>query len=323
MTWNYLIGQYIDVHCSGRGLCPRTMKAYLEALEQFGEYSLANFEGKDPAQIQLVDILKYLTYLREVRRNGYSAVDRTTTIIRNFYRAIVAMGFILPADNPAQAMPKMKKPPRKLPVLLNHDEVRRLLSNPGTDTVLGIRDRAILAVLYGAGIRASECATMLDCDVDLKELTIQVTGKGGHKRAIPLNQTTARILHVYREHRGQVGEDEAFFLSCGGNGLSRGSIYDIVRRHARGAGINKKISPHKLRHTFATHLVKTGANLVEIRDLLGHRAISSTQIYLHVTCEELRKAASRHPMSQFEPLLEYYLPKKKLPIQHPPKTKTG
>jgi integrase/recombinase XerD len=215
-------------------------------------------------------------------------------------------------------MPKIKARPRKLPTVLVEEEVQSLLKCPPTDIVLGLRDRAILTLLYGTGIRASECATLKEENVDLRDHTIRVTGKGGHQRVIPLHAKVAEVLRDYREARDEVPPRSTFFRSRTGKGMSRGAIYERVRKYSRAARIPKPVSPHTLRHTFATHLVKAGENLVTIRDLLGHRSISSTQIYLHVTAEDLRTAAARHPVQRLAPTVEGLLGKVKLPLQYAP-----
>ena len=206
--------------------------------------------------------------------------------------------------------------------MLSAEEVQHLLASPPKDIVLGLRDRAILALLYGTGIRASECATLLEKDVDLAVGTIRVTGKGGHERSIPLNPKVAESLKAYRQARGNVPAKETFFRSRTGKAMSRGAIYERVRTHARRARIAKRVSPHTLRHTFATHLVRAGVGLVTIRDLLGHRLITSTQIYLHVTAEDLRSAAASHPIERLAPTVEFLLPNVKLPLQYAPRRRS-
>jgi site-specific recombinase XerD len=287
-------------------------------LEQFREYVRLRQADVEPGQITARHVLEYVNHLRHDRHNGDSAVGRQVTILKNFYRAIVAMGHLEPDANPLAHFPKMKAKPRKLPVVLSDEEIQNLLVVPPKDIILGLRDRALLALLYGTGIRASECATLREGDVDLVAETIRVTGKGGHERTIPLNPKVAESLKAYRQVRGEVPSREAFFRSRAGKPMSRGAIYERVRTHARRARIGKRVSPHTLRHTFATHLMRTGESLVTIRDLLGHRLISSTQIYLHVTAEDLRSAAANHPIGRLAPTVEFLLPNVKLPMQYAP-----
>lgn len=318
IDWEYWIALYTRTHCVARGLRCSTIAAYQATLEQFRAYVRWRLKDVGPTEIHARDVLAYLEHLRRDRDNGASALNRQVTVLRNFYRAMVAMGELEPAANPLVKFPKIKASPRKLPVVLSTDQVRQLLSMPGTDTVLGVRDRAILTLLYGTGIRASECATLLEEDVDLADRTIRVTGKGGHQRTLPLNDQVVHLMQAYRRVRGHVMPNCCFFLSRSRRAMSRGAIYERVRYWSQKAKLSKRVSPHRLRHTFATHLVQAGVGLVTIRDLLGHRLITSTQIYLHVTAQDLREAAEIHPIGQLAESIEHLLPKGRLPIQAPP-----
>lgn len=318
MTWDYWICLYTRTHCAARGLKTSTIAAYQKTLEQFRVYIRLRQGNAEPGQVTARQVLEYVNHLRHDRHNGDAAVGRHVTVMKNFYRAIVAMGHLEPAANPLAHFPKMKAKPRKLPVVLSPEEVQKMLASPPKDIVLGLRDRAILALLYGTGIRASECATLTEQDTDLEASTVRVVGKGGHERSIPLNPKVAESLAAYRRVRGEVPQRGAFFRSRTGKAMSRGAIYERVRTHARRARIGKRVSPHTLRHTFATHLVRTDAKLPTIRDLLGHRSISSTQIYLHVTAEDLRQAVANHPISRLAPTVEFLLPNVKMPLQYAP-----
>lgn len=315
MKWAFWIQQYLEVHCTARGLASKTIMAYRATLEGFQGYVEFRLGARGPDELTVKDVLDYIEYLRRERHNGASAINRQVTILRNLYRAMVAMDYLNPSDNPMANIPKIKSARKKLPVFLDEDEVRRLLSTPRTSTVMGLRDRALLTLLYATGIRASECAGLIESDVDLEGLTIKVMGKGGSERCIPLNKEVVEVLRQYQAARGPVLRRTAFFRSRGGHGLSRNAIYERVHRYGRKAQIGKVLSPHRLRHTFATHLVKAGVNLVTIRDLLGHRCITSTQIYLHTTAEDLRNAAMKHPVEHLINRIEDLLPCGKIPFQ--------
>ena len=318
MKWPYWIMLFTETHCTARGLRPSTIAAYRTTLHQFRAYSEVVLGIRSPDAVAAKDVLEYVEHLRRDRHNGDSAVNRQVTIIRSFYRATVAMGHLEPSGNPMAWFPRVRSASRKLPVILSAEEVRRLLDAPDTATIIGLRDRAILTVLYGTGIRASECATLKEEDVDLDELTIRVVGKGGHQRTIPLNDRVAKALQTYRQARGLVLPGAAFFQGRSKKVMSRGAIYERVRKYARLCRIRKAVSPHRIRHTFATHLVREGVHLVTIRDLLGHRQLSSTQVYLHVTADDLREAAVRHPISRLVDTIADLLPDVKLPFQYPP-----
>ena len=316
MKWNYWISLYTRTHCVARGLRPATIEAYFAALEQFRAYARFRLKDCTPDQVSAADVLGYLEHLRTDRRNGDSAINRTVVILRGFYRAIAAMGHLDPNANPMAGFPTIKAVPRKLPTVLTPDETQSLLRSPRSDTVKGLRDRAILALFYGTGIRVSECCGLRNAHVDLQQLTVSVTGKGGHQRTVPFNEATAATLRVYAKARGTSLPTAHFFISRHGHAMSRGAMYDCVRASARRARIGKIVSPHRLRHTFASHLVRAGVGLVTIRDLLGHRLITSTQIYLHVTAEDLRAAADKHPIARLLGTIEHLLPDVRLPFQH-------
>ena len=315
MKWEYWICLYTNTHCIARGLRTLTIAAYRTTLLQFQAYMEARQDKVTPDEVTPRQVLEYVEYLRRERNNGDSAVNRQVTILKNFYRAMVAMAYMEPSQNPLAHFPRMKSTPRKLPVSLSFEEVDGLLRKPPDDTVLGLRDRAILTLLYGTGIRASECAGVKEEDMDLEEGTVRVTGKDGHQRVVPLNGQVIEVVGAYRRVRGETSPGSSFFQTRSRKAMSRYAIFERVRTHARRAGIRKNVSPHRLRHTFATHLVKTGAKIVTIRDLLGHRQITSTQIYIHVTAHDLREAVNAHPISRLAPLVARLLPDVKLPMQ--------
>jgi len=247
MKWDYWIALYVNTHCVARGLRPLTIKAYEETLKGFQRYVRDRLAGKCPDELTACDILQYLEYLRRERDNGASAINRQTTVLRNFYREIVAMGHLEPRQNPTAHFPKIRPAPRKLPATLTRQEVSLLLDHPETGTVLGLRDRAVLTLLYGTGIRASECAGLTEEDIHWEERTIRVRGKGGHERTVPLNDEVLHVLRQYRLARGGAKAKEPFFRSREGGALSRNAIYERVRSHARRARIPRRVSPHQLR----------------------------------------------------------------------------
>jgi len=315
MKWSYWISLYIRTHCVARGLRPLTLAAYEDALKQFSEWVRITCSDRSPDRVTAREVLAYLQHLREARGNGDSAVNRAVVVLRRFYAAMVAMGYLDHAANPLIGFPSIKAVPRKLPISLDPEQVSRLLAGPKTDTVIGLRDRALLALLYGTGIRASECASLCSGQVDLAQLTICVCGKGGHERVIPLNPHLAEVLRTYAQARGPALPAAPFFRSRFGRPLSRGGVYERVRTWGQRSHVGIPLSPHRMRHTFATHLVRAGVGLVTIRDLLGHRQITSTQIYLHVTAEDLRSAAARHPIGALLGTVAHLLPAGPLPFQ--------
>lgn len=318
MKWAYAIALYTGTHCTARGLRPATIAAYEKALAQFRAYVRFRLADAAPEAIRARDVLAYVEHLRRERRNGDSAVNRHVIVLKNFYRALVAMGHLDPVQNPLVHFPKIKAPRRKLPHVLEEPEVERLLQSPEADTVLGLRDRAILHLLYGTGMRASECAGLCEQDIDWREQTVRVCGKGGHERTLPLHVAVVSALDAYRRARGSRAPQAAFFWGRQGRPITRGLVYERVRGWARRARLARRVSPHRLRHTFATHLVRAGVGLVTLRDLLGHRQLTSTQLYLHVTAKDLREAADRHPIARLASTVAAWLPEIRLPVQRPP-----
>jgi integrase/recombinase XerD len=196
MKWEYWICLYTQTHCSARGLSPNTIAAYAATLHQFRSYIAGRWADRGPEQVTARDVLEYLEHLRRARDNGAAAVNRQVTILKNFYRALVAMGHLEPQANPLAHFPRIKASARKLPTVLSAEEVQRLLDQPPRNIILGLRDRALLALLYGTGIRASECAHLREEDVDLQDGLIRVVGKGGHQRALPLTDCVVQSLTV-------------------------------------------------------------------------------------------------------------------------------
>ena len=323
LTWNVWIDLYCETWCVGRNLQVSTIAAYRKTLRQFERWLESSYDVTDPSVVTTRLVLEYVVYLREERKNGDSAVQRVIIVLRNFYRAMKAFGHIAPDDNPMNGFPRMKKGREKLPVHLSAKEVRRLLAAPGSDTVLDLRDRAILTLLYATGIRAGECAGLLEEWVDLDEGTIRVLGKGNRERVIRLNARAADSLRVYRQARGPRSPREAFFRTKSGRAINRKVVYERVRKYAALAGLTKRVSPHTLRHTCATHLVQHDVNLVVIRDLLGRRQITSTQIYLHTTAHDMRELAFNHPVGKLAPTVASLLEGVRLPIDHPPRRRAS
>ncbi|MGB5165157.1 MAG: tyrosine-type recombinase/integrase [Woeseiaceae bacterium] len=319
MMWQYWIELYTRTFCGARGLSPKSIAAYAATLKQFREYARIVLDDKPPDRITTQDALRYLQHLRDDRMNGASAVNRTATVLRSFYRAMVAMGHLETRDNPMQGLPSIKATPQKQPGFLKIEEVERLLIAPPDDTIIGLRDRAMLVLFYGTGIRASECSHLREGDVDFDHGTVTVVGKGGHERTVPMNDAVVDAMLLYRHHRGPALPRAPFFRSRLGNGMSRGAIYQRVRYWGHRAKIRQRISPHRLRHTFATHLVHKGVNVVTIRDLLGHKQVTSTQIYFHSTAHDLREAANKHPISNLMETIEHLLPDVRLPFQYAPR----
>ena len=323
VTWDCWIDLYTETWCTGRALMPSTIACYRDSLRQFESWAEKRFSITSPTEVTMRIALEYVNYLRHDRGNGDSAVCRAVVVLKNFYAAMVAFGHLEPNADPMARFPAMKKRREKLPTFLTSSELEKLLEAPKTDTLLGLRDHVILRLLYATGIRASECAGMLEEWVDLEEKTIKVLGKGGRDRVIPLNRRAVAALRQYRRQRGPISPTAVFFRKKDGGPINRKIIYERVKKYAVLSGMTKRVSPHTLRHTFATHLLQRKGDIVTIQKLLGHELITSTQIYFHTTAEDLREMADDHPMQHLSITVASLIEGVRLPIDHPPRRRAA
>jgi site-specific recombinase XerD len=226
MKWSYWISLYIRTHCVALGLRPLTLRAYEVSLKQFSEWVRVTQSDRSPDSVTARDVLQYLQHLCDDRCNHDSAVNRALVVLRSLYRAMVAMGYLDHKANPLSGFPSIEAVPRKLP-LAPEQQVSRLLAEPKTDTVIELRDRALLALLYGTGIRATECTTLRNGQVDLTRLTITVKGKCGHARSIPLNPQLGDLLRLCANARGAALPTAPFFRSRFGRPLSAARFMSV------------------------------------------------------------------------------------------------
>ncbi|NDY94958.1 site-specific tyrosine recombinase XerD [Wenzhouxiangella limi] len=284
-----LIDPFLDTIWSERGLAAHTMEAYRQDLEQF---ALA-IDG--PAlSVSRSRLMEYLS-VRLRRGAAVSSVTRQVSCLRQFFAWAQRQGYL--KDNP---MVDLQAPARirHLPHLLSEPEVRRLLSQPDAGSALGLRDRAILEILYATGVRVSELVELDLARLNLVRGLVRVIGKGGKERLVPLGepaqQAAERWLKRGRDRLSPVGD--RVFVSCRGLALSRQAVWQRIRKHARDCGIIGNIHPHRLRHSFATHLLDHGADLRAVQMLLGHADLATTQIYTHVSRSRLKALhAAHHP----------------------------
>lgn len=316
MKWIFFIDTFLNKYCLARGLQPKTIVTYSEVLEEFREF--AAVKGFDsPEAVSTAQICDYIDHLKNVQENGPATLNRKMTVIRSFYRALVAMEEIMPGQDPCVRLPVMKKPQEKAGDILSAKEMECLAGIPEKTTLLGIRDRAILLLLCTTGIRASECASIRKCDVDMENRMIRVLGKGGRERVVMLNEVTAQAIENYERLRGEIGSKQAFFLVRTGKGIDRKRIFERIKYYLRKARIFKKISPHRLRHSFATKMIKDGVGLATLRELLGHRNLQSTMRYITICGEDLRKAIGSLKIDDTFEKVVALLPIDKLRYQRP------
>jgi integrase/recombinase XerD len=281
-----------------RGLSRNTLNAYRTDLLQYGEYLSAHH--RDALEASPADVADFLAELATGEgRPACSAatIHRKAACLRSFYKHLRRDELI--GDDPTAALSAPRRS-KKLPHVLNYSEVQKLLASPQGSEPTALRDRALLEVMYACGLRASETIGLELGDVELREGVLRARGKGSKERLVPLGRQAIAAINGYlRGGRPKlVGErqESRLFLNFRGGPLTRQGLYKIVQRHARDAGLAGKMSPHTLRHSFATHLLAGSCDLRAVQEMLGHADISTTQIYTHVDREYLRQVHKQfHP----------------------------
>lgn len=307
--WDYYIQLYVHSFCLGRGLEKTTLVAYELELEVFQDFMSNRLFKESPVDTKMAHIHRYAEYLRGEKQNSNWAVNRSMGVVKGFYKYLVARGTINSEFFPVHHFPKMKRGHLKVRDVLSKNEMKKLLKNIPNDTILGIRDKAIIYLLYSTGMRASECEGIKCRDLDIESGVVKVKGKGGDERSIPLVKECVRLLKRYEKVRGQTKSDKPFFRTRLNTGVTRKCIYDRLKKYMQKTRIFKRISPHNLRHTFAKHAIDSGMNIVSLRDLLGHRSIASTQRYLQTCLKDLRRAVDEmHPVKDILTSVIDYLP---------------
>jgi len=280
-----------------RGLSRNTLEAYRSDLLQFGRFLEQRGVGAGVARG--ADVADFLAALggSEGRAASAATVHRKTACLRSFYRHLRREGVI---DSDPTASLTTPRRGRKLPQVLTRGEVNKLLSQPKGTEPTDLRDRALLELMYACGLRASEAIGLEVSDVDLEDQVLRARGKGSKERMVPVGRTAAEAVGRYLERgRAQLVGQKAethLFVNFRGGSLTRQGLYKIVRRHATGAGLADRMSPHTLRHTFATHLLAGGCDLRSVQEMLGHADVATTQLYTHLSSERLKDVYFRaHP----------------------------
>jgi integrase/recombinase XerD len=282
-----------------RGLSRNTLEAYRNDLQQYG--SFVGRRGIDPLEVSTGDLRTFVTEIQ----GGTAApatVQRKIACLRSFHRYL-RREQILERDPTAELRAPRSR--ARLPKVLSRDEVGELLRQPRGTSPGALRDRALLETMYACGLRASEAITLELSRLDLEAGIVRPHGKGSKERIVPVGSVALRSLREYLE-RGRpklVGlrDEPHVFVNARGGALSRQGLYKIVQRYARAAGLEQRMSPHTLRHTFATHLLAGGCDLRSLQEMLGHADIGTTQIYTHLSPERLREVYfEAHPRAQIK-----------------------
>jgi len=290
--WEGAISEYLNYLLVERGMAENTITSYRKDLQQFAKI-MKEAGIADPLRVSEDDLYLYLAVLW--KKMVTSTVARKVACIRGFFEYFRGNGKI--KVNPAKNLEGIKRR-QHLPEFLSEEEVDRLLSIPGGD-VLGIRDKAMLELMYATGMRVSELLSLNIGDIEFEAGYVRTRGKGDKERIIPLGEVANEALQNYlRVSRPRLLKTptDAFFVNARGDRLTRQGFWKILKSYTEQAGIKKKISPHSLRHSFATHLLNIGEDRRTVQELLGHADIATTQIYTHLSQSRLRQVyVETHP----------------------------
>jgi integrase/recombinase XerD len=290
-AFNALVLDFIAYLELERGLSRNTLEAYRSDLLQYGAYLQQT--GRDALSVNHADLAAFVGSIANGAEGKAPAaattIQRKVACLRSFYRHL-RREELLDRDPTAE----LKGPPKgkRLPKVLSRDEVAALLAQPRGAGPAALRDRALLELMYACGLRASEAVGVDLDELDLEAGVLRVTGKGMKERIVPVGSKAVAALLAYltvgRPALVGLGDERRVFVNQRGRGLTRQGLYKIVQRHARSAGLAEKMSPHTLRHTFATHLLAGGCDLRSLQEMLGHADIATTQMYTHLSAERLR-----------------------------------
>ncbi|MBN2298320.1 MAG: site-specific tyrosine recombinase XerD [Deltaproteobacteria bacterium] len=281
-----LIDSYVEYLTVERSSLENTITAYENDLRHFVSWLEDN--GISADQVQAADLARYTSYCTK-RKLKPTSIGRCLSTIRQFYRFLLEEGIVHADPTRDMASPKRGK---YLPDILSLEEVDRLLASPNVSTPLGIRDKAMLEILYATGLRVTELVELKMNNLNLNAGFLICLGKGNKERLVPMGETARRCAREYidmvRPALVRTASD-VLFCSNRGSAMTRQNFWYMIKRYAHTAGIFKSISPHVLRHSFATHLLAGGADLRSVQMMLGHADISTTQIYTHVTAARLKE----------------------------------
>jgi len=304
MDWNVAINGFKAYMLLEMSLSKHTIDAYLSDLQKLRDYLSFQANSKGPGEVDRADLQAFLQYLHELGLAARSQA-RILSAIKSFYRFLILEEFL--ETNPAVTLDSPKLG-RKIPAVLSFEEIQQLLAAIDLSTDHGVRNRAMLETLYACGLRVSELVELRLSNTFLGVGYIKVTGKGDKERIVPIGEEATIHIRFYldgvRRHLKKIdpAHENYLFLNRRGKKLTRVYVFLIVKELAKAAGIEKSVSPHTFRHSFATHLIEGGANLKAVQDMLGHASIITTEIYTHLDTEYLRDTImTYHPSNRKKP----------------------
>ncbi|RKD34551.1 site-specific tyrosine recombinase XerD [Thermohalobacter berrensis] len=290
-----IVLKFIEYLKNEKELSKNTIESYNRDLRQFKEY-ISDNKINDITGVNKTAIIKYLMHLQKIGKST-STVSRNLASLRSFYQYLLNKGII--NQDPTLNL-QSPKPEKKLPDILTPKEVDILLRQPDITTSKGIRDKAMLELLYASGIRVSELIDLNLEDINLDLGYLVCSKNNSNERIIPIGKIALNILKTYiKDYRKKFIKDKnvkSLFVNYHGNKMTRQGFWKIVKSYAKKANINKKITPHTLRHSFATHLLQNGADLKSVQEMLGHSDISTTQVYAQITKNNIKEVYKKaHP----------------------------
>lgn len=294
------VDSFINYISSEKGLSKNSIESYSRDLKFFIEFIIKNFNIEDIKSLTKHHILLYLNELKQKGKKT-TTISRNITTLRNFFKFLVKEKIIDIDYSKYFEVPKIY---RKLPEVLSIVEVNKLLEAPNYNDILGLRDKAMLELLYASGLRVSELLSIESADINFELGYVKILGKGSKERIVPIGSIALHWCKKYIEEArptliSKNKEISIMFVNKDGNPLSRQGFWKIIKYYAKKVGITKKISPHIIRHSFATHLLENNADLRAVQKMLGHSDISTTQIYTHVSNKMLHEVFKRtHPRAE-------------------------
>lgn len=331
MEDNVIVQEFLSYLKFEKRFSPHTAKCYGADLEQFSDFLTGRSDGghrdehasagdhhhggaatavavqtnlKLDQLLLSVDVNSVRSYLAELNEKHYSksTIARKLATLRSFYKFLVRRNRL--SSNPVMAV-RTPKQDKRLPHFLEYEEVKRLLETPSMDNWLGARDRAIMETLYSTGVRVSELVALNMDDVDFLGEVVHIRGKGKKERIVPISTSTLQVIQHYMEFRNKRAQSnpnfdsKVLFVNKHGRRLSTRSVRRKMDKYLKMAGLDISISPHTLRHSFATHMLNNGADLRSVQELLGHQSLSTTQIYTHLTTKKMKETYDKaHPRDQ-------------------------
>ncbi len=300
MKIDYILERFLHYISIERNLSPNTSESYKNDLKRYVEYLIED-------KIELADEIKLehiASFINELRKLGLStnSVLRNISAIRSYHKYALGEGFVKHDPTENLFRPKIEK---KLPAVLEYHEVENILNQPDKSKKYGLRDKAMLEIMYSCGLRVSELISLKETDLIFNEGLIKVFGKRGKERVVPIGKEASdTVIKYINSEKVSLSKDRHtggyIFLNNRGKQISRMGVWKILKKYCMKSGIKKEVSPHTLRHSFATHLLEGGANLRAVQEMLGHSDISTTQIYTHIDREYLHEVHKTfHPREKY------------------------